>query len=341
MKTPLSSPYSIASLIKGLRANAKPTPEVLLSELLADPHGDAPQPPLRMGTRTALLPDMGFARALGVNDASTGGNLVLASVQRVAAAARPQLALDLAGVPRLELRSTGPVTLPAWTPENTPGGWIGEGGTAGENQLSVQTANASPKSSYAFLDLSRELQQALPMLEADVLTELGRAVRNVLELGFINGTGSQNQPLGLLNIPGTTKNSWGGATPTYAELVTQLKNYSENHGTISSARWLLNTDLLTRLLAAESVASTGVFRLDMTSGRPSILGVPAIISEAMPDNRLLLIDPNSLRMVFWGSPAALVDPYTFDTSGTLRLLIYNDADLVSLYRPMLCIGEAA
>ena len=341
MKHPLSQPYSIASLISGLRANAAATPEVLLSELMAERNGDTPQPPIRMGTRTALLPDRGFARALGAVSASEGADLIVASVQRVAAAARPQLALDLAGVPRLELRGTGPITLPSWVPEVTPGGWLSHGANGAENQLTTKTANASPKSCHAYLDLSRELLKSVPMIEADVLVELGRATRNVLEVGFINGSGSENQPLGLLNIPGATRNSWLGATPTRAELIVQLQNFSEAHGNLGNARWLLNSDLIARMLATEAAASTGVFNLAIENARPTILGVPAIISEAMPDDRLMLIDPQTIRMVFWNSPSMLVDPFTFDTSGTLRVLVYNDADCITLQQEQVCIGEAA
>lgn len=340
MNHKLSTPYSIARLIKGLRTNAEPTPEVLLSEVLRENNPDLPER-VRMGTRTALLPDPHFARALGAVSASEGADLIVASVQRVAAAARPQLALDLAGVPRLELRGTGPVALPSWVPEVTPGGWLSHGASGTENQLTVKTANASPKSCYAYLDLSREIQKLVPMIEGDVLVELGRATRNVLETGFINGSGSENEPLGLLNIPGATRNTWAGANPTRAELITQLQNYSEAHGSLSTARWLLNSDLLTRMLASEASAQTGVFNLSNENARPTILGVPAIISESMPDDRLLLIEPQSIRQVYWGSPAALVDPYTHDTSGTLRVLVYNDCDLVTLQQAMVCIGGAA
>ena len=341
VKQPLSAPYSIASLIKGLRANAKATPEVLLSELLGTPHADTPQPRLRMGSRTALLPDEGFARALGATSASQGADLIVASVARVAAAARPQLALDVAGVSRLELKGTGPISLPSWVPEVTPGGWIGEGGHAAENQLTVKTVDATPKSCYAYLDLSRELQKAVPMIEADVLVELARATRNVLEVGFINGLGNQNQPLGLLRTPGASRNSWAAATPTRPELITTLQHFSEAHGNLGAARWVLNSDLTARMLASEVAASTGVFNLAIDNARPTILGVPAIISEAMPDNRILLFDPSTVRMVFWNTPSMLADPFTFDTSGTLRLLIYNDCDIVTLQQAQLAIGEGA
>lgn len=340
MKHTLSQPYSLASLIRGLQTKSDPTPEVLLGELLRENNPDTPDR-VRLGTRTALLPDMGFARALGAVTASQGADLIIASVQRVAAAARPQLALDLAGVPRLELRGTGPLTLPSWKPETVPGGWLGHSASGTENQLTVQTANASPRSCYAYLDLSREIQKLVPLIEGDVLVELGRAVRNVLENGFINGTGSEHQPLGLLRIPGATRNNWAAATPTRAELITQLENFSKAHGSLSTARWLLNSDLIARMLASEAAASTGVFNLAIENSRPTILGVPAIISEAMPDDRLLLIEPQSIRQVYWGSPAALSDPYTHDISGSLRLLVYNDADCVSLQPAMVCVGGPA
>lgn len=341
MKIP-PQPYSLARLIEGLSTNRDATPEVLLGEAMYAPDTDSPQPPLRMGSRSALLPTEGMARALGAQSAAGGADLIVASVQRVAAAVRPQNALDVAGVPRLELMGVGPVSLPAWTPEATPGGWLGEGATASENQLTVHTVDVSPKSCYAYLDITRQLLKAVPLIEADVLYELGRAIRSVLEDGFINGSGSENQPLGLMNLPGATRNTWNGATPTRAELIEQLQNYTERFGNLANARWVLNSDLVGRMLAQEVASGTGQFVMQIDpNGRPTCLGVPMVLSEAMPNNRLLLIDPQSLRIAYWASPAALIDPFTFDTSGTLRLLVYNDCDIAALYPELVCIGGAA
>lgn len=344
MKLP-ARPYSIASLMKGLESTRDASWEVNLGELMADhSNPDSPQPPMRLGSRSALLPTAGFARALGAESAAAGADLVVASVARVAAAARPQLALDVAGVPRQEVMGTGPLSLPAWEPEATPGGWLAEGGLATENQLTVRSVDAIPHSSYAYLDISRRLQKAVPMIEADVLAELGRAVAAVLEDGFINGDNTGNRPLGLLQLPGATHNanSWAGATPTRAELITQIQNYSEAHGRLDQARWILNSDLAARMLAQEVSSGSGQFIMQLDPiGRPVCMGIPMVLCEAMPDDRLLLINPQSLRIIYWGAPAALIDPYTFDTSGTKRLLVYNDADIVSLYPAQVCIGGAA
>lgn len=290
------------------------------------------------------LPTRQFVRDLGVADATTGGDLVFGRMIDVAAAARPQNALDLAGTPRLELVGNGPVAFTRWVKESSLGGWISEGGQAGAPDLTVKQVNASPKSSYASIRVSRRLlQQSAIDVEQSLLQELSAAVRATFEAGFFTGTGSSSQPLGLLNIPGATVNTnpWAGATPTRAEMVTQVENYTTNHGRLDRAAWFASSNLIARLLVQEAASGTGIFNLTIEGARPTILGIRVYISEEMPDDQLLLLDPTLLRMVFWGAPAALVDRMTYDTTGDVVLFLYNDSDLIATFPEQVCISKAA
>jgi hypothetical protein len=290
------------------------------------------------------LPTRQFVRDLGVADASTGGDLVFGRMIDVANAARPLNALDLAGTPRLELVGNGPVAFTRWIKESSLGGWISEGGQAGAPNLTVKQVNASPKSSYASIRVSRPLlQQASIDVEQSLLRELAAGVRATFENGFFNGTGSSSEPLGLLSNPSATvnTNAWAGATPTRAELVAQLQNYTTNYGRLDRAAWFASSNLIARLLTQEAASGTGVFNLTIEGARPTILGIRVFISEEMPDDQLLLLDPNLLRMVFWGAPAALVDRFTYDLSGDVVLFLYNDADLVATFPEQVCISKAA
>ena len=281
-------------------------------------------------------------RDLTAGTAATGGDLVFGRMIDVADAARPQNALDVAGVPRLELSATGPVAFPRWVAETSLGGWVAEGGTAGTTNLTVKEVTATPRSAYATVTISRRLSlQTAFDVEQAILRELAAATRATLEDGFINGDGSSNKPLGLLNVSSATTNTWAGATPTHAELITQLQNYTENHGRLDQARWLANSDLIARLMAAEATASTGVFRLAMADSQPTILGVPVVISEALPDTRLVLFNPQQARTVYWGAPAAMADRASGMLRGDVRLIVYNDADCVVLHPEQFCIGKAA
>ena len=85
-------------------------------------------------------------------------------------------------------------------------------------------------------------------IESAVLREVEQAVRAVLESGFLTGTGSTNQPLGLINTPGSGSQSFAGAVPTFAELVGMVETFADSDGELSNAHWILHPSDLADLL---------------------------------------------------------------------------------------------
>ena len=301
----------------------------------------AAEPSHRYG-RAVPLPDDRLLRALGVGgSAATGGDLVVSSVARVAAAARPALALDLIGIERLTVSGHGPLALPSWDPETIAGTWAGEGAAGATPDLTVHEVDTSPKQAIASITLSRRLVKQVDQIETDVLAELSRATAATIEKGFFTGLGGL-QPLGLLHTPGAQVQPWGGSTPSRAELVLQLKDFASAHGNLSRARWLMNSNLAASMLTTEVSTGSGQFVLNVDpNGRPLIMGVPAVIADHMPDGYLLLLDPATIKTVYWGNPYALANPYANDISGDWRVTIYNACDLACLQPGQICIGEAA
>jgi HK97 family phage major capsid protein len=293
-------------------------------------------------SRTIPLPDDRLLRALGVGgSAATGGDLVVSSVARVAEAARPALALDLIGVERITVSGHGPFALPSWDPEATVGSWVGEGSAGATPALTVHEVETSPKQAIASVTLSRRLVKAVDQIENDVLAEIRRATAATIESGFLNGLGGL-QPLGLLNTPGAQVQTWLSTSPSRAELVLQMKDYANAHGSLSRARWLMNSNLAASMLTTEVSATSGQFVLSVDpGGRPLIMGIPAVIADHLPDGRLLLLDPSTVKVVYWGNPYALANPFANDVAGDLRLTVYNACDIACLQPAQITIGRTA
>ena len=212
--------YSLRGLIEALENPRKACYERDLvgevstasGEALALQFPDRPGATLSLPTRNRV---QSLKRSRTVGTASAGGDLSFATATAVAAAARPQLTLDRAGVQRLELLDqVAEISFPSWDAEQTPGGWIGENVGGDEINLTTRSVTAAPRSSYGWIELSRRLRKNLDQAETLILAELGRAVGAVVGRGLLQGIGSESQPLGLVNLPGAQRVSFGGAVLT-------------------------------------------------------------------------------------------------------------------------------
>ena len=318
--------------------------EARLGDVLAANGLDAATPATPVSRHPqAILPTRALCRALGSDAASTGGDLAVSSVQRVAESARPATALDRAGVIRLEVGAGASIAFPTWDPESTAGSWIAEGGAGYDPDLTVRQVDATMKICSAHITISRRLRQAVADVEANVLLELQRSVAGVIETGFLNGSGSEHEPLGLCNVPAAHSQTFGAAVPTRTEIIGMLQKYAAAHGNLSRATWVVGSTLAAALLLAEVTTGSGQFLASIgPNGQPLLAGVPVILSDYMPADKLLLIDPTTIRTVFWGAPYAMLDKFSggMSINGSSCLIVYNACDVVSLQPLQIVVGAA-
>jgi len=297
---------------------------------------------------TAPLPSRALARALGAQgSAASGGDLVTSSVMQVAEAARPALVFDEIGAIRTELtENTGAASYPAWNPEQQAGAgrWVGEGSQGTNVLLTLKDVTATPRSALSFIKYTRQLSNQAPLLEAALQAEMQRSVESVLERGFLRGRGGR-EPFGLClvaEIKGTVT-PWGSSTPTFAELVQQAKAYTAAKAPWKRAHWIMSSDMALDLATTEKATGTAQFVLETASGRPTILGRPVAITDHMPDDRILLVNPDVIRHVYWGPPFLLVDKYSdnMDIRGEAMIVVDNFCDLVVEQPQQICVGGDA
>lgn len=344
--------YSFEGLLRALEHPNEPSFERDFAVVNCDPIGEEHQLmiPHRPGA-VVSLPTRSAVRVakrdLTVGVSSAGGDLAFSTAMAVAAAARPRLVLDQAGVEVVQLTAkAADLTFPRWSPETVPGGWVGEGSSGSELNLETATATASPRQAYAHVELSRQLRKSVADVEGAVLGELARAVRGVLETGFLQGIGSESQPLGLCSMVDADTDAqevnFAGSVPTLPEINDMMAAYLSAHGSYDRAVWIAPSALAVSLLETEKATQTGQFiaEASLPNGL-SIQGRPLLVSDYMPAGQMLLFDPSTIRQVFWASPFALLDRYSDnrDLRGDAMLLIYNICDVVSLYPAQVVVGR--
>ena len=282
---------------------------------------------------TLLIPTQAFVRDLITGTDSAGGNLVADSVLSVAASVRPVSVLERAGVQRIE-SSGDNLLLPRFAAADA--GWIGEGDSMPALSTTVTSVSATPKMASARLSFSRRLKVQSPDVESQVLAEVGRAVTALIEKGAIQGTGSSHQPLGLLNLPSALSQSFAAATPTSDELASMLEKLGDADIDISKVAFLLHPSTAADLMKARVDANSGELILDGLT----LHGLPVFVSTAVTEDKVIALDPSTVRMIYFGAPQVIVDPYLGATTGATSVKVMNAFDLAVMDQNAICIGSA-
>ena len=328
---PTSQPpgkYSLLGLLAG------DSYELGLSELSASKYG-AVQP------RGQALPHNGLVRDLGLATATGGGNLAATELAAVATAGRPALVLDALGAQRLEVSGAAQLDLPRFA--GGLGGWISEGEPAASLSTTVQSASATAHCAAARLILTRKVRnQARPDTEAAILAEIEAAVRSVVEEGFIAGSGSNSQPIGLVNTAGIGTKTFISATPTWAELIDMLELLGDADGDVTRANWLLHPSMCADLLTVLIDGDGGELAVTYSEGRHRIAGIPLAISSNVPEAKVILAQFDTVQQVYFGAPQIIDDRYSAGKaiSGSSEIVVMNFCDVLVKNPALIVVGSA-
>jgi len=308
--------------------------ELGLAQLSASKYG-APE------LRGEALPHSRLVRDLGLATATGGGNLAATELAAVAAAVRPQLVFDLLGAERLEVSGASDISLPRF--DGGVGSWISEGNPASSMSTTVQTVTATAHCAAARLGLSRKVRNgSRPDTEAAILAEISAAVQNTIEQGFIQGSGSNSQPLGLVNIPGIGRKTFISSTPTWSELVDMGELLCNADGDVTRASWLLSPTMAAALLLRLIDGNGGELVVTYSDGRHRIAGIPLAISSNVPATTIILAQFDTVQQVFFGAPQIIDDRFSAgkSISGASEIVVMNYCDVVARDPGLIVVGAA-
>jgi HK97 family phage major capsid protein len=321
--------FSLLALLAGAKHEAG------LAQLAADKYGQ-PQ------ARGLAVPHLPMVRDLGVATAAGGGNLASKTqIERVADAIRPQLLLEQLGAIKVETTGVASVSFPRFTGGSS--NWISEGEAAPTDATTTATVTATPHAAASRLGMSRQVRnQSGEVIEDAVLREISQAVAATIESGFFNGSGSSNEPLGLLNTPGIGSETFAAATPTLAELVAMIEDYAAADGDLAQARFILHPSDLTDLLKAQVDADGGETIVQFIDGAHRICGLPVFSTRHLTAGKIILLDPSAVACVYFGPAQVLLDEYSGGKalSGAAELVTFSFCDVCLLRPAQIVVGSS-
>lgn len=278
-------------------------------------------------------------RDLTVGTPSAGGNLVATDLMSgdFISLLRNKMALVQAGatfLPGLQ----GNIAIPRQTGGATAY-WVTEGSNPTESQQAFDQVQMSPKTVGAFTDISRKLLlQSSLSIEAFVRNDLATVVALALDLAGINGSGTGAEPKGVLKQSGIGAVIGGtnGAAPTWQNIIDLESAVAAVNADVGTLGYLTNTKVRGKLKGTEKAASTGQFIWQ--DGNTPLNGYRATVSNQVPGNltkgtaagicsAILFGNFADLLIGQWGALDLMVDPYTNSTSGTVRVVALQDADI--------------
>jgi HK97 family phage major capsid protein len=287
--------------------------------------------------QACFVPSATMVCDLLTSPASAGGDLIATSVLAVSESVRPPTVLEAAGVQRLEVSGDN-LSLPRFV--EAAAAFIAEGANYPPLSTTTTSVDATPRLASARIAFSRRLKVLVPDAETAVLAEVGRAVAALIERGCIDGTGTNAEPLGLLNLPGKLTQSFAASPPTSAELALMLEKLGDAKADLSRVVFLLHPSTAAGLMPPEVSATSGQLVLRYYEGAYRIHGRPVFISTNVTEDKVLALDPTFSRIIYFGASQIVVDPYSGALNGETRLNVLNGVDFICTHQPSVCVGSA-
>ena len=247
----------------------------------------------------------------------------------------------------------GQVDIPRLT-DSTTAFWLAEGESVPESNFTLDLVKLRPKTIGAIVPVTRRLlMQGAPDAEAIVREDILAQLALGFDQSAISGSGTNNQPMGILNTPGVGSVAIGanGGAPTWSmivqlETLVGIANADESEAGLG---YLTNAAVRGKLKATQKVTGQAVFLWDSypnpaygqqgeARSLSMVNGYPAFSSNQVPANgtkgsgtnlsSLIIGDFSQLLMASWGVLELLPNPYGEGfPQGIIQIRAMHDCDI--------------
>lgn len=214
--------------------------------------------------------------------------------------------------------------------------WVGEDASPTESQQTLEQVTMSPKTVGAFVDYSRRLLiQSSVDVEQMVRNDLARVIALEIDRAGLYGTGTSNQPKGLVNTTGigtASLTNYG----TFAELIGMETQVATANADAGSLFYLMNAAargaLKSTPKSASAVAAGFVYEGN------EVNGYPVVVSNQLKFDDVVFGAFNQMIMGLWSGLDLTLDPYAGATAGTVRIIALQDVDFAVKIPSAFCYG---
>lgn len=287
--------------------------------------------------RGLFMPHTAFKRDLVIDPAqSTNAKNLVAEDFRAndyVEVLRNRLVLAQAGATFLS-GLKGNVVIPKQT-GSTSAAWVNENGVSSESSPTFTQLTMKARSLKAETKVSRlALKETSMPLQSLVLRDIMAQHALAIDLAGLVGDGSGNSPTGVLNTSGVNLVSIGanGGALTFAKVVEMETALNSANVDSSRAKYITNSKVVGSLKTTQKGTNLGfVLENGMANGYDvyNTNMVPSNLSKGIGTNLSAMFFGNweDLLIGLFGSIDVVVDPYTYSSSGAIKLVAFQEADV--------------
>ncbi|MCA9808230.1 MAG: phage major capsid protein, partial [Cyanobacteria bacterium HKST-UBA06] len=217
--------------------------------------------------------------------------------------------------------------------------WLAENGAVTESQQAFDQVAMSPKTVGAYTDISRLLlKQSSIGLEDFVKGDLSTTLALAIDLAAIHGSGSSNQPTGIIATSGIGSVALGtnGAAPDRDTLIDLETEVAIDNADLGTLAYMTNTKVRGKLKKTATDSGSGLFVWDNTDTPTN--GYRALVTNQVSSaltkgtssgvcSAILFGNWADLILAFWGGLDIEVDPYSQSTTGAVRIVAFQSLDV--------------
>jgi HK97 family phage major capsid protein len=224
--------------------------------------------------------------------------------------------------------------------------FVGENADVANSKLTFGLVNMIPRTIGVRVPISRRMMiQSSPDVENLVRMDMAESVALGMDSSIGYGTGSNGQPLGIMNTTGIGSVTLGGGSSKafpanvgggthdcgdwadYVDLETAL---SANNLDAGAMRYIMNSTVKGALKQTLRASAAGSDYIMTDAGE--VNGYPVVVSNQMQQNDVLFGNFADCVVGMWSGLDLLIDPLTQSASGQVILTVHQDFD-VAVRRP--------
>lgn len=216
--------------------------------------------------------------------------------------------------------------------------WAAETANAASGDPTTAARELRPSRLAAYSDISKQLLlQTNQSVEQQIINSFIKSMAVAVEAAAINGSGTSNQPLGLLGTSGINSVAMGtnGGAPTLAKVL-ELVAAVENANAGVNGKFLINPKLVAKLKQTEISSGSGAMIMaymayfqgiaDQIDGKPvfSTTNVPSNLTKGTSSgvcSAMIYGDWENLVVGQFGGVELVVDPYSQAIGNKTRVVL--------------------
>lgn len=216
--------------------------------------------------------------------------------------------------------------------------WLAEGQNVDTSKMDLTTVPLRLKTIAGAIPITRKLRQQSAMsVDRLVISELINGVAVAMDLGLLNGTGENNQPLGVLKQTGIPALPYAASGITFGDLVDMETKIATFNADVGALQYL--TSVTQRGYAKktkEDPAGSDSTKLWRSN---EVNGYKAMASNQVPADTWAFGDWSQIIIGLWGALDLKPDTATLAGSDGLVIRVFQDCDTANRNTSSFCIAR--